>query len=148
VREIGKVILLVEDNKDDEILTLRALKKNGITNEVVVARDGEQALEYLFGTGGQEMKALPQLILLDLNLPRMNGLDVLRRIRENDETRLVPLVVLTSSTEDQDILQSYSLGANAYVRKPVDFEQFAETVKVLALFWLLLNEIPSRRSAT
>jgi len=147
----NKVILLVEDTRSDEVLTLRALKKNNIANEVVVARTGEQALDYLFGTGahaGQEPVALPQLILLDLNLPKTSGLDVLRRVRAGERTRLLPVVVLTSSREDEDIIHSYSLGANAYVRKPVDFDQFTEAVKALGLFWLVLNETPSREPGT
>jgi len=138
-----KSILLVEDNKDDELLTLRALKKNRIANEVIVARDGAEALDYLFGTGahaGREASLLPQLVLLDLNLPRIGGLDVLRRIRGDDRTKLVSVVVLTSSKEEEDILRSYSLGANSYVRKPVDFAEFTEAVRTLGLFWLLLNE--------
>jgi two-component system, response regulator len=145
----NKVILLVEDNKDDEVLTLRALKKNGIANEVVVARDGEEALEFLFGSGahnGRDTTVLPQLMLLDLNLPQMSGLDILRSIRTDERTKLLPVVVLTSSKEDEDIIDSYSLGANAYVRKPVDFAQFNEAVKTLGLFWLLLNEMPPRRA--
>lgn len=139
------VILLVEDNKDDEILTLRALKKNQIVNEVVVARTAEDALDYLLGQGayqGRDPALLPQLMLLDLNLPRMGGLDLLRRVREEHQIRLLPVVVLTSSKEEEDIVRSYSLGANAYVRKPVDFNQFIEAVKTLGLFWLLLNEVP------
>jgi len=144
----GKVILLVEDNPDDEELTLRALQKNNIGNEVVVARDGESAIDFLFATGAYADRpaALPQIILLDLNLPKMNGLDVLRRIRADERTRLLPVVILTSSREDEDILSSYSLGANSYVRKPVDFAQFIEAVKTLGLFWLLLNEVPRKSS--
>lgn len=141
----GKVILLVEDNPDDEELTLRALRKNNIGNEVVVARDGESALDFLFATGEYENRqddSLPQVILLDLNLPKMNGLDVLRKIRAEEKTRLLPVVILTSSREDEDILNSYSLGANSYVRKPVDFSQFLEAVRTLGLFWLLMNEVP------
>ncbi len=138
-------ILLVEDTKDDEILTLRAFKKAGITNEVVVARDGVEALDYLFGTGthaGRDLSVLPQLVLLDLNLPRMGGLDVLRRVREDARTKLVPVIVLTSSKEEEDIASSYALGANSYVRKPVGFNEFADAVKNLGLFWLFLNEAP------
>lgn len=142
-------ILLVEDNPDDEALTLRALKKNHILNEVVIARDGVEALDYLFGTGahtGRDLSVLPQVVLLDLNLPRLGGLDVLRRIREDERTKLLSVVVLTSSKEDEDLLRSYSLGANSYVRKPVDFSQFTEAVKTLGLYWLLLNETaPARR---
>ncbi len=140
-------ILLVEDNKDDELLTLRALKKNNILNEVIVAHDGVEALDYLFGTGayvGRDLSVLPQLVLLDLNLPRIGGLDVLRRIRGDDRTKLLAVVVLTSSKEDEDIIRSYSLGANSYVRKPVDFAQFTEAVKTLGLYWLLLHETPPR----
>jgi len=143
-----KMILLVEDNQDDEELTLRALRKNNIVNEVVVARTGEEAVDLLFGTGqhaGQSLGDLPQIILLDLNLPKMSGLDVLRRVRSDERTRLLPAVVLTSSREDEDIINSYSLGANSYVRKPVDFVQFTEAVKTLGLFWLVLNEMPSRK---
>jgi two-component system response regulator len=144
----NKPILLVEDNPDDEALTLRAFKKNGITNEVVVVRDGAEALDYLFGTGtaqGGNRPVLPQIILLDLNLPRVGGLDVLKRIRADERTRLLSVVILTSSKEEDDIVRGYSLGANAYVRKPVDFVQFTEAVKTLGLFWLLLNEDPYAR---
>jgi len=136
-------ILLVEDNKDDELLTLRGLKKNHVANEIVVARDGAQALDYLFGTGtheGRDIRALPQVVLLDLNLPLIGGLDVLKRIRADDRTKLLPVVVLTSSKEEEDIIKSYSLGANGYVRKPVNFDAFSEAVRGLGLFWLLLNE--------
>jgi two-component system, response regulator len=139
----NKVILLVEDNADDEMLTLRALKKSHILNEVVVARDGAEALDYLFGTGshaGRDLSAMPQVVLLDLNLPRVGGLEVLRRIRGDDRTKFLAVVVLTSSKEDEDLVSSYSLGANSYVRKPVDFTQFSDAVKTLGLFWLLLNE--------
>jgi CheY-like chemotaxis protein len=140
-------ILLVEDNVDDEALTLRALKKNHIMNELVVAHDGVEALDYLFGTGqhaGRDLGVMPQLVLLDLNLPRIGGLDVLRRIRADDRTKFLAVVVLTSSKEDEDLINSYSLGANSYVRKPVDFSQFTEAVKTLGLFWLLLNETAPR----
>jgi CheY-like chemotaxis protein len=136
-------ILLVEDNKDDEMLTLRALKKNRILNEVVVARDGAEALDYLFGTGaheGRDLSVMPQVVLLDLNLPRISGFDVLRRLRQNDRTKLLAVIVLTSSKEDEDILESYSLGANSYVRKPVDFGEFTEAIKTLGLYWLLLHQ--------
>ena len=138
-----KVILLVEDNPDDEGLTLRALKKNNIRNEVVVAHDGVLALDYLFGTGthaGRDLTIMPQVILLDLKLPKIDGLEVLRRIRANDLTRLLPVVILTSSNEDRDLLNGYGLGANSYVRKPVDFEKFIEAVRQLGLYWLVLNE--------
>lgn len=142
-----RVILLVEDNPDDEELTLRALRKNHISNEVVVARDGEAAVDYLFATGayqGREVEDLPQVVLLDLNLPKMSGLEVLKKVRADERTRLLPVVVLTSSREDEDIVKSYSLGANSYVRKPVDFSQFIDAVRTLGLFWLLMNELPRR----
>lgn len=146
---IDRPILLVEDNADDELLTLRALKKHNIRNPVVVARDGVEALDYLFATGayaGRDSSALPQLVLLDLNLPRIGGLDVLARIRADDRTKLVAVVVLTSSKQDEDVVQSYSLGANSFVRKPVEFDKFTEAVKTLGLYWLLINEsLPSRR---
>lgn len=140
-------ILLVEDNKDDEALTLRALQKNRILNKVVVARDGVEALDFLLGTGphaGRDTTDQPQLVLLDLKLPRVDGLEVLRRMRADERARFVPVVVLTSSGEEEDVLRSYSFGANSYVRKPVDFAQFTEAVKTLGLFWLLLNELPQR----
>ena len=144
-----KHILLVEDNADDELLTRRAFKKNNIMNDVVVARDGAEALDYLFGTGthaGRNVNDLPQLVLLDLNLPRVSGLDVLRRIRGDDRTKLLNVVVLTSSKEDEDVLRSYSLGANSFVRKPVEFQAFTEAVRTLGLYWLILNETaPARR---
>ena len=140
-----KIILLVEDNPDDVQLTLRALKKNNIMNEIIVAQDGVEALEYLFGTGkfsGRDMSVMPQMILLDLKMPRMDGLEVLLRIRADERTKLLPVVVLTTSNEDKDRIESYKLGANSYVRKPVDFNQFAEAVKQLGLYWLVLNEGP------
>jgi two-component system response regulator len=144
-----RYILLVEDNADDELLTLRALKKNHIVNEVVVARDGVEALDYLFGTGahsGRDISIMPAVVLLDLNLPKLGGLEVLKRLRADSRTRLLSIVVLTSSKEDEDVLQSYSLGANAYVRKPIEFSQFSEAVKAVGLFWLLLNEpVPPQR---
>lgn len=138
-----RFILLVEDNQDDEVLTLRALKKNNIANEVVIARDGAEALEFLFGTGahaGRDTSVQPQVVLLDLNLPKISGHEVLKRVRADARTRLLPVVVLTSSKEEEDLLQSYTNGANAYVRKPVEFAQFTEAVKTLGLFWLILNE--------
>lgn len=141
----NKVILLVEDNADDEALTLRALKKNNIKNEVVVARDGAEALEYLFGTsrnGGRTPRGVPQLVLLDLKLPKVDGLEVLRRLRGDERTKLLPVVILTSSTEEKDLVSGYSLGANSYIRKPVDFVQFTEAVQQLGLYWLILNEAP------
>ena len=141
-----KVILLVEDNADDEALTLRALQKNKITNEVVVARDGAEALDYLLGTGKQNGRPItPQVILLDLKLPKVDGLEVLRRMRSEQSTKLLPVVILTSSNEEQDRLRGYNLGANSYVRKPVDFVQFTEAVRQLGLYWLLLNEQPPAR---
>ena len=140
-----KIILLVEDNPDDVQLTLRALKKNKIMNEVVVAQDGVEALEYLFGTGkyaGRDTKALPQVVLLDLKMPRMDGHEVLQRIRKDERTKLLPIVILTTSSEDRDRVESYKVGANSYIRKPVDFNQFAEAVSQLGLYWLVLNEAP------
>jgi CheY-like chemotaxis protein len=143
----SKIILLVEDNPDDEALTLRAFKKSNILNEVVVVRDGVEALDYLFGTGayaGRDMSVLPQVILLDLKLPKIDGLEVLRRLRANACTSLLPVVVLTSSNEEQDLISSYRLGANSYVRKPVDFNQFIEATRQLGLYWLVLNQAPPR----
>jgi two-component system response regulator len=142
-----KLILLVEDNPDDEALTLRALRKNNIGNEVVVAHDGAEALDFLFATGphtGRDPRDLPQVVLLDLKLPKIEGLEVLRRIRADEVTRLLPVVILTSSNEEQDLLSGYSLGANSYIRKPVDFNQFVEAVRQLGLYWLVLNEAPPR----
>src|SRR5215204_2893476 len=138
-----KIILLVEDNPDDELLTLRALRKNNVLNKVVVARDGVEALDYLFGTGrhsGRDIAVMPQLILLDLKLPKVDGLEVLKRLRADERTRRLPVVILTSSREQQDMLDGYGLGANSYIRKPVDFEQFVRTVEQLRLYWLVLNE--------
>lgn len=142
-----KVILLVEDNPDDELLTLRALEKNKLLNEVVVARDGVQALDYLLGRGkhvGRDLSQLPVVVLLDLKLPKVDGLEVLRTIRTTQHTKTLPVVVLTSSIEDRDIIESYNLGANSYVRKPVDFQQFTEAVRQLGLYWMVLNEAPRR----
>ncbi len=141
----SKTILLVEDNSDDEALTLRALKKNNIKNEVVVAHDGAEALEYLFGTGkyaGRNTSLTPQVVLLDLKLPKVEGLEVLRRVRADQRTKLLPVVILTSSNEEQDRIDGYGLGANSYVRKPVDFLQFMEAARHLGLYWLILNEAP------
>ena len=140
-----KIILLVEDNPDDVLLTQRALQKNHILNELVVAEDGVEALDYLFGQGahaGRDLRDQPQVILLDIKLPRLDGIEVLRRIRANESTRLLPVVILTSSREERDRLETYSLGANSYIRKPVDFEQFMEAVRQLGLYWLVLNESP------
>jgi len=137
------VILLVEDNADDEVLTLRALKKNNIRNEVVVARDGSEALDYLFATGihaGRDLRVMPQIILLDLKLPKVDGFEVLNRVRSNEFTKLLPVVILTTSNEDQDRIRGYGLGANSFVRKPVEFDKFIEAVRQLGLYWLILNE--------
>ncbi|HEY6210066.1 MAG TPA: response regulator [Gemmatimonadales bacterium] len=142
------MILLVEDNRDDEALTLRALRRNRITNEVIVVRDGAEALEYLFGTGryeGRDMTAMPELVLLDLKLPKVDGLEVLRRLRADQGTRSLPVVILTSSTEEQDLLKGYGLGANSYIRKPVDFDQFMEAARQLGVYWLLLNQGPPKQ---
>src|SRR5712691_2378754 len=147
----NKPILLIEDNPDDETLTLRALKRNNIKNEVVVARNGAEALDYLFGTGpyaGRDLTVMPQVILMDLKLPKIDGLEVLRRLRANKLTRLLPVVILTSSNEEQDRVNGYLLGANSYVRKPIDFGQFMDAVRELGLYWLILNEpAPTTRRA-
>ncbi|HEV7684383.1 MAG TPA: response regulator [Pyrinomonadaceae bacterium] len=138
------MILLVEDNPRDEALTLRALKKSNIVNDVVVARDGVEALDYLFGTGthaGRDLTVMPQLVLLDLKLPKVDGLEVLRKLREGEHTKRLPVVVFTSSSEEEDMLKSYDLGANSYVRKPVDFDQFLEATRQLGLYWLVLNQV-------
>lgn len=144
----AKVILLVEDNPDEEVLTLRALKKNNIHNEVVVARDGVEALDYLLAAGpytGRNKTVMPQVVLLDLKLPKVDGMEVLRRIRSDPGTRFLPVVILTSSKEEKDLIEGYSLGANSYIRKPVDFNQFMEAVRQLGLYWLILNEaLPDR----
>jgi two-component system response regulator len=143
-----KAILLVEDNPNDEALTLRALKKNNIGNEVVVTRDGAEALDYLFGTGRyaeRDARVTPAVVLLDLKLPKVDGLGVLRRIRADERTKLLPVVILTSSKEEQDLIAGYSLGANSYIRKPVDFGQFVEGIRQLGLYWLVLNEVPPSR---
>jgi CheY-like chemotaxis protein len=137
-----RLILLVEDDPDHELLTIRALSKSHVANDVRVARDGEEALSMLFGTGPDALPMLPQVILLDLKLPKVEGLEVLRRIRESDRTRMLPVVVLTSSDEESDIVRSYKLGVNSYIRKPVNFKDFAEATIQLGLYWLVLNECP------
>lgn len=140
-----KIILLVDDNPDDVKLTMRALKKSNILNEIVVAGDGIEALDYLFGTGkytGRDMNIKPQVILLDLKMPKLDGLEFLRRIRNDERTQPLPVVILTTSSEDRDKIESYKLGANSYIRKPVDFTQFVESVRQLGLYWLVLNEPP------
>ena len=146
--EHHKTILLVEDNPDDVELTLRVVKKNAIINKVVVAQDGPEALDYLFCTGAyadRDPQDIPGVILLDLRLPKIDGLEVLRRIRGNDQTKLLPVVVLTSSDEEQDLVDSYKLGVNSYIRKPVNFVQFTEAVRQLAMYWVLWNQAPPNR---
>jgi two-component system, response regulator len=143
----NKIILLVEDNPDDEALTLRALKQAKILNQVDVVRDGAEALDYLFAQGahaGRDPLVLPQVVLLDLKLPKVDGLEVLRRLRADERTRRLPVVVLTSSVEEQDLIASYDLNANSYVQKPVDFVEFSEAVRSLGVYWLLLNQPPPR----
>ena len=142
-----KKILLVEDNPDDEALTLRALKQSKLANDIVIARDGTEALDFLFGTGaheGRDVAQTPGVVLLDLKLPKLSGLEVLQRLRADPRTRLTPVVVLTSSSEDEDMMRSYELGANSYVRKPVVFGRFADAVSQLGLYWMLLNQPPPR----
>jgi len=136
-------ILLVEDNADDEALTIRAFSKNNIRNPIVVARDGQEALDQLYGTGSyanRENYQRPALILLDIKLPKLNGIEVLRHIRANAQTKLIPVVMMTTSKEEDDLVKSYSLGANSYIRKPVDFQQFLEVVRQVGIYWLMLNE--------
>jgi two-component system, response regulator len=140
-----KIILLVEDNPDDVTLTERALKKSHILNKLIVAKDGVEALDYLFSTGswaGRDMNNMPEIVLLDLKLPKIDGLEVLKRIRANVLTKLLPVVILTSSKEEKDLIDGYSMGANSYIRKPVNFNQFADAVRQLGLYWLVLNERP------
>ncbi len=140
-----KIILLVEDNPDDVHLTLRSLKKNNISNPVIVARDGLEALDYLFCRGtfaGRDPDHLPVVVLLDIKLPKIDGIEVLKQMRENDQTKLLPVVILTSSREERDVLDGYRFGANSYVRKPVDFVEFNEAIRHLGLYWLLWNEAP------
>jgi two-component system, response regulator len=143
----GILILLVEDSLDDEALTLRALQRNAIQQEVIVARDGVAALDYLLGTGpyaGRDTSIMPQVILLDLNLPKIDGLEVLRRLRSDERTQLLPIVILTSSNEEKDLIKGYGLGANSYIRKPVDFTHFTEAIRQLVLYWLILNQTAPR----
>ena len=140
-----KIILLVEDNTDDVTLTERALKKSHILNKLVVAKDGVEALDYLFGTGiwaGRDISNMPEVVLLDLKLPKINGLEVLQRMRADNRTKLLPVVILTSSREEKDLIAGYTLGANSYIRKPVNFNQFVDAVHQLGLYWLVLNEAP------
>ena len=142
-----KIILLVEDNPDDEELTIRSLRKANIANEIVIARDGTEALDFLFCTGehtGRDPTRMPTVMLLDLKLPKLNGIDVLRQMRADARTALIPVVVLTSSSEDEDMMQSYQSGANSYVRKPVDFKAFADAVTQLGIFWMLYNQSPPK----
>lgn len=144
----NKTILLVEDNPDDELLTIRALKHNSIGNEIVVAHDGVEALDYLMGTGeyeGRNINDVPELILLDLKLPKINGLEVLKRLRSESHTKYIPVVVLTSSSEEQDIISSYDLGANSFVQKPVNFVEFTQATKQLGLYWLVINRTVAKR---
>ena len=140
-----RIIMIVEDNEDDIELAMRAFKRNHILNEVIVARDGVEALDYLFGTGphaGRDLCVMPEVVLLDLKMPRLGGLEVLRRIRSDERTKFLPVVVLTSSDEEKDMIDSYHYGVNSYIRKPVDFEQFTEAVRQLSLYWIVLNQCP------
>jgi two-component system, response regulator len=143
----SKVILLVEDNSDDEVLTIRALRKNGIANEIVVARDGAEALDFLFCTGAyshRDPSVMPQVVLLDVKLPKLDGIEVLKKVRENEPTRLLPVVMLTTSNEERDLQASYRLGVNSYVRKPVDFDEFVEAARQIGLYWMVLNKVPTQ----
>jgi two-component system response regulator len=145
-----RALLLVEDNPDDELLAVRALRRSNIANEIAVVRDGAEALDYLFGAGdtpGSYRNPLPAVILLDLKLPKVDGLEVLKRIRSEERTRLQPVVILTSSAEERDVVESYRMGANSYVRKPVDFDQFADAVHQLGLYWLVINKVPPQGTA-
>lgn len=142
--DLPKVIFLVEDDPDHEALTVRALRKANIANEIIIAHDGEEAVEMLFGSGPKSLSTQPQVILLDLKLPKIDGLEILRRIRENDSTRMLPVVILTSSDEERDIVRSYQMGVNSYIRKPVNFNEFAEATRQLGMYWLILNECPPR----
>lgn len=149
--QMNKTILLVEDNPDDVKLTLRAFKRNNMLNPIIVARDGVEALDFLLARGAyaeRASKSLPTLIILDLKLPRLDGLGVLKAIRADEQTRLIPVVVMTSSKEEQDLIQSYSLGANSYVRKPVNFAEFLEAVRVLGIYWMMTNQPPPERNTT
>jgi len=145
-----KVILLAEDNPDDEALTLRAFKKYNVSNQVIVVHDGQEALDYIFGGGayaGRDVSIQPQVVLLDINLPKINGLDVLKRIRSDERTRMMPVVILTSSAEERDRISAYNNFVNSYILKPVDFDQFSEAVRELGLYWMLLNQPPPRSRA-
>ncbi len=142
-----RIILIVEDNEDDLDLALRAFKLNRVLNDIVVARDGVEALDYLFGTGahaGRDLSVMPEVVLLDLKMPRLGGLEVLQRIRADERTQYLPVVVLTSSDEEKDLIDSYHYGVNSYIRKPVDFEQFTEAVRQLSLYWMVLNQCPRK----
>lgn len=141
----AKTILLVEDDPDHEVLTIRALRKSNIANDICVARDGAEAISLLLGDGSNSPQVRPQVILLDLNLPKIDGLEVLRRIREDERTQMLPVVILTSSDEEKDVVRSYKLGVNSYIRKPVNFTEFAEATKQLGMYWLVLNECPPKR---
>lgn len=143
IKSSERPILLVEDNPDDVELTLHALRENGVHNPVTVAKNGADAVEKLFGKEGESSPALPVIVLLDLNLPKLSGIEVLKRIRGHDRTQMLPVIVLTSSKEERDLVESYRFGANSYVRKPVDFEEFHKAARQLSMYWLMLNEVPS-----